>query len=66
MAGIALLLGSVIGFTSALAAFFLMGVSLLAALALWSLIGTGATAVLVGFIAMPRPESRATSLAENT
>lgn len=65
MAVISLLFGSIIGFTSALAAFLLLGVSLMAALGLWSLIGAGATVVLISFALIPHREPAATLVAEN-
>lgn len=65
MAVVSLLLGSMIGFTSALFAFFMMGVSFLAAVGLWSLIGAGATVMLVSFALIPQREKPASRLAEN-
>ena len=64
MAVVSLLLGSIIGFTSALAAFLLMGVSLLAAVGLWSLIGAGATVLLISLSLIPQREPVATLVAE--
>lgn len=65
MAVVSLLLGSIVGFASALAAFLLMGVSALAALGLWSLIGAGATVLLIGLALATRREPTLSMVAEN-
>lgn len=65
MAVISLLLGAMIGFTSGLAAFLFLGVGLLAAVGIWSLVGAGATVVLIGFALAPRANRRSVLVAEN-
>lgn len=65
MAVVSLLLGSIVGFASALVAFLVMGVSALTALGLWSLIGAGATVLLIGLAFAKRPEPALSLATEN-
>lgn len=65
MAVVSLLLGSIVGFASALVAFLLMGVSALTALGLWSLIGAGATVLLIGLAFATQREPAFSLASEN-
>lgn len=65
MAVVCLLLGAIIGFAAALVAYGLLGISLLTALGIWSLIGAGVTVVLISFALTAWPDHGASLVAEN-